>query len=90
MDFTIIKEFIKPELLVLVAVLYITGIALKKAATVNDTRIPLILGIIGILLAMLYVGATSDLSTTQDVLLAIFAGVTQGILCAGASVYTNQ
>ena len=87
MDF--LKEFIKPELLVLVPVLYILGIGLKKSA-VKDKLIPALLGGIGITLSLAWVLGTSDLVTWRDVLLAGFSAVTQGILAAGASVYCNQ
>lgn len=87
MDF--LKEFIKPELLILVPVLYILGVILKKTA-VKDKLIPALLGGIGIALSLIWVLAMSDLVTWRDVLLAGFGAVTQGILAAGASVYCNQ
>ncbi len=84
-----LKEFIKPELLVLVPVLYLVGAWLKKSV-VRDKFIPLILGGLGILLCAIWIAATSQIATWQDVLLAFFTAVTQGILTAGASVYCNQ
>ena len=83
------EEFIKPELLILVPVLYVIGIGLKKSK-LSDTLIPLVLGGIAIVLSAAWVIATSDIFTLQDVAYAIFVAVTQGILCAGASVYFNQ
>ena len=85
-----ILSYIKPELLVLVPVLYFLGAGLKKAEAFPDNRIPLVLGIAGILLAALYVAATSALDSWQAGLLAGFAAATQGILTAGCSVYVNQ
>ena len=87
MDF--LKEFIKPELLILVPVLYLIGAGLKKSA-VRDKLIPALLGGVGVVLSLLWVLATSDLVTWRDVLLAGFSAVTQGVLAAGASVYCNQ
>ena len=84
-----LKEFIKPELLVLVPVLYLVGAWLKKSV-VRDKFIPLILGGLGILLCAIWIAATSQITTWQDVLLAFFTAVTQGILTAGTSVYCNQ
>ena len=84
-----LKEFIKPELLILIPVLYVVGIGLKKSK-VSDTLIPLILGGIAILLSAAWVIATSDISTLKDVAYALFISVTQGILSAGSSVYVNQ
>ena len=83
------EEFIKPELLILIPVLYIVGIGLKKSK-LSDTLIPLVLGGIAIILSAAWVIATSDISTLKDVAYALFISVTQGILSAGASVYVNQ
>ena len=83
-------EYIRPELLVLVPVLYFAGMGLKKSTYFNDNAIPLLLGIFGVLLSLLYVMATGTLGSWQDILMAAFTAITQGILCAGASVYVNQ
>ena len=80
-----IQDFIQPELLILVPVLYIIGTALKKTTLVNDKFIPIILGAIGIILSCLYVIATCGFSA-----MSIFTAITQGILVAGCSVYCNQ
>ena len=84
-----LKEFVKPELLILIPVLYVVGIGLKKSK-LSDTLIPLVLGGIAIVLSAAWVIATSDISTLKDVAYALFISVTQGILSAGASVYVNQ
>lgn len=84
-----LKEFIKPELLILIPVLYIVGIGLKKSK-LSDTLIPLVLGGIAIVLSAAWVIATSDITTLKDIAYALFISVTQGILSAGASVYVNQ
>ena len=84
-----LKELIKPELLILIPVLYVVGIGLKKSK-LSDTLIPLILGGIAIVLSAAWVIATSDISTLRDIAYALFISVTQGILSAGASVYVNQ
>ena len=84
-----LKEFIKPELLILIPVLYIVGIGLKKSK-LSDTLIPLVLGEIAIVLSAAWVIASSNISTLKDVAYALFVSVTQGVLSAGASVYFNQ
>ena len=84
-----IKEFINPELLILIPVLYVIGIGLKKSK-ISDNLIPLVLGGISVFLSTMWVIATSNIYTSSDIALAIFVSVTQGILCAGASVYFNQ
>lgn len=86
MDFL---QYIKPELLILIPVLFLIGIAIKKS-TIKDTLIPLILGAVGVLLSGLYVFATSEIEGAQAVATALFTAITQGVLVAGASVYTDQ
>ena len=78
------EKYIQPELLVLVAVLYFVGMGLKTS-TVKDKYIPVILGIAGIAMATLYVIASVGFSA-----MAVFTGITQGIICAGVAVYINQ
>lgn len=85
-----IMEFISPELLVLIPVLYFVGLAIKNSATVADKFIPLILGGVGVLLAVVYTFATTLIGNFSEGLLAAFVGITQGVLCAGCSVYVNQ
>lgn len=84
-----ILNYIKPELLILVPVLYIVGIGLKKSL-LPDKLIPLILGAGGIVLSAVWTFTTCDIFDFRCVLTAIFASFTQGILCAGTSVYANQ
>lgn len=83
------QDFIKPELLVLIPVLYFIGSAIKKSS-IRDTRIPFILGCIAVLLAGIYLLATEPINGVQAVATAIFTAITQGVLCAAASVYANQ
>lgn len=84
------EDFIKPELLILIPVLYLIGAGIKKSKKIADSFIPLVLGCIGVLLSALWVFAISDVSNGKEIAVAIFTSVTQGILIAGASVYTNQ
>lgn len=84
-----IQEFIRPELLVLIPVLYLIGAGIKKSE-IKDNYIPLILGACGVVLALIYIIATEPFLTATDTFSGIFAAITQGILCAGASVYINQ
>lgn len=85
----ILKEFVKPELLILIPVLYIIGAGFK-VSKFKDNFIPVTLGVVGILLSTIYVFATTDISGTKDILMGIFISLTQGILVAGCSVYFNQ
>lgn len=85
-----IMQYIKPELLLLVPVCYVTGVAFKNSKAMKDEYIPFLLGLISILLSLLYLFSTSDILGVKDVSMLIFSGLTQGILCSGASVYFNQ
>ncbi len=85
-----IMNYIKPELIVVAVVLYFAGMWLKKAQAVKDKYIPLILGGIGIILCAIWVFATSTIGTGQDIAMAVFTAIVQGILVAGVSTYINQ
>lgn len=85
-----VMNYVKPELVVVAVVLYLIGLALKKTKKVSDKFIPAILGIMGIVLALVWVLATSTLTGYQSVLMAVFTAIVQGILCAGLSTYANQ
>lgn len=85
-----IMNYVKPELIVVAVVLYIVGAALKKSQAVNDNAIPFILGVGGIILSAIWVLANSPLNTMQEVLMAVFTSIVQGVLVAGLSTYVNQ
>ena len=79
-----LQNYIKPELLILVPVLYILGTAVKKSEF-KDKFIPWIIGIAGIILSCMYIGGSERVT-----IIGLFTAITQGILCAGASVFVNQ
>ena len=87
MDIELLKNFIKPELLILIPVLYFIGVAIKNTLLIKDKFIPLTLGLVGVALAVLWILATEG---TDNIYMAVFVAITQGFLCAGASVYINQ
>ena len=85
-----IMNYVKPELIVVAFVLYFIGMWLKQAAFVKDKYIPIALGIMGIIVCGIWVMATASIATSQDIALAIFTAIVQGILVAGLSTYVNQ
>lgn len=85
-----IQNMIQPELLILAPVLYIAGVGLKKSSSIADRFIPLILGGLGIVLALIYQISTVPVMSGTEYAALLFTGITQGILCAGASVYVDQ
>lgn len=91
MTHDILLEYIRPELLILVIVLYCIGMVLKASTYVKDELIPFILGTVSIILCALYIFAVTDISGGyKTVLIACFEIIIQGILCAAGSVYFNQ
>lgn len=88
--YDLVVQYVKPELVVLSFVLYFVGVALKKLKYIADNFIPLILGGVGVLLSLLWVLGTSTLGTSQEICIAIFTAIVQGILVAGLSTYVNQ
>lgn len=85
-----IMSYVRPELLAVAVVLYFLGMWLKQATFIKDKYIPLVLGIVGIFVCGIYVASVAAFATAQDILSAIFAAITQGILVAGLSNYVNQ
>ena len=66
-----IKDYVKPELLVVAVVLYFIGMWLKQSETVKDKYIPLINGLIGVAICAIYVFATCACGTSSATLFAI-------------------
>lgn len=85
-----IMNYVKPELVVVAIALYFIGMWLKKAETVTDKYIPIILGTVGIAICGIYVVATCRLSGVQNIAMAVFTAIVQGVLVAGLSTYVNQ
>lgn len=85
-----IMNYVKPELVVVAIVLYFIGMWLKQAAFIKDKYIPLVLGIVGVFVCGIWVMATASFATAQDIALAVFTAIVQGILVAGLSTYVNQ
>lgn len=83
------QEYIKPELLIVIPVLYSIGEALKRSK-MPDKWIPFVLGFVSILISAAWVLSTTDIICFQDGANAVFVSMTQGVLTAGASVYANQ
>lgn len=78
-------NFISPEILVLVPVLIIIGLMLKKVKVIKDWTIPIILGVVGVVLATLTLGFAETFNGPT-----ILNGVIQGVLAAGMAVYVHQ
>lgn len=88
MDYII--NYINPELIVLVPVLYVMGLMIKDGIAIPNTAIPAVLGVVGVLLAVVWCMATVQPVGLWAVLLTLVTAVMQGVLCAGAAVYADQ
>lgn len=85
-----IMNYVKPELIVVAVVLYFVGAGLKQSEAVADKYIPIILGAVGVVLCAIWVLATCPIDTGQNIAMAVFTAIVQGILVAGLSTYVNQ
>lgn len=80
-------QFIPSNLILLVAALYVLGIGLKKANTIPDKYITVILLILGITFAILLSIINAQYKTLLE---AITNGILQGIICWGVAIGVNQ
>ena len=87
MDYII--NYINPELIVLVPVLYVLGLMIKDGIAIPNTAIPAVLGGVGVLLAVAWCMATVQPVGLWAIVLTLVTAVMQGILCAGAAVYID-
>jgi hypothetical protein len=84
MDF---KEFVKPELLILVPICYALGLWIKQIDGIKNWLIPFILSAVSIVCCFLYLLASEFSAIGNLVAAYIFTALTQGILCAAAAVF---
>lgn len=88
--FDVLKEYIYPELLVLIPVLYFIGWCIHKSDKVDNKFIPTMLGGCGIILSTVYMLSILTTITVNAIFATIFAAIVQGLLCAAAAVFANQ
>lgn len=86
MDIEALKELVKPELAILIPVMWAIGYAIKNTQKIDDKYIPIILGVVSILLTALGLLATVE----SNLITLLFAAITQGIIIAALAVYGNQ
>jgi hypothetical protein len=88
MGIEILLQFIRPELLILVAVLWGIGFLLKKAPWfTGEWKIPFLLWALGIVLAILYLGLILNEGPWRII---IFIGFIQGSLITFTTVFFNE
>ena len=81
----LILNYVKPELLILIPILYLIGLALKKIDFIKDKFIPLILGVLGIILVFVYLISMDGWSINL-----IGVSIVQGVLVAAGAVYGSN
>ena len=86
----LLMSYIKSELIIVSIALYFVGIWIKNTESIKDKWIPLILGITGIVICAVWVMANTPIGTWQELLMAIFTSIIQGIMVAALSTYVNQ
>ncbi|MDD4125377.1 MAG: phage holin family protein [Eubacteriales bacterium] len=84
-----LNEYISPSLLVLLPILYACGGALKKSK-LADWKIPFVLGGAGIAFACIWLLAENYPAGIHDLLKALLAGFSQGLICAAVTVYAHN
>lgn len=82
-------EYIKPEFLVIIPVLWFVGWTIKKTS-LRNCIIPFVLTAISVVLCSIYLFATTDLNGIKSVLLCIFLSVTQGVIATACAVFGDQ
>jgi len=88
MDWEVIKEFIKPELFILIIFLYCLGFFLKKAPWFSaDWMIPFILLGVSVLITIAYLAIVLKLGFGAEV---IVTGIIQAVIIAALSVFGNE
>lgn len=83
-------QFIKPELLVLVPILYVLGTWFKQSTVIKNWMIPFILSGLGVLLSLAYLLSVEFTAVGNLIAAYIFTSTVQGILCAAGAVFTQN
>jgi len=74
-----ILSYVKPELLVVIFVLWGLGLMIK-ASKIENRFIPIWLCMISLAVALIWVYATTEITTSQQLAMAIFTAIVQGVI----------
>lgn len=86
----LVKEYITPETVWLVPFLYALGSIIKKSVRIDDTLIPTVLCVAGILLSALVSVASCEPATWIQWVILVSVSIGQGYVLAAAAVCLNQ
>ncbi len=78
MDVNIIS-YVKPELFVVIFVLWGLGL-MFKASKIENKYIPIWLCVFALVIALIWVYATTEITTSQMLAMAIFTAIVQGVI----------
>lgn len=87
MDWTVILEFVRPELLILIAVTWCLGLFIKQTPKIQDWLIPIILLLFSVIFTVLWIAVVLGNGFTAAV---IISAVGQGIIIAAIAVFGNE
>ena len=91
MDWEGLLYYVKPELFVLIPVLWMMGMIIKKTKPSSKDKIPLILLVVGIGLTTLWLlGSQLYITNGYDWFNIIFMALVQGTLTAGGAVLAHE
>lgn len=90
MDMTSVNlnDYVRPDMLIIIAVCYSFGVMLKSTPYIKNWIIPYLLTILSVVLCFLWIYSSEG--GTKQLTAIIFDSVTQGILCSASAVYVNQ
>ena len=88
MDLSLILQFIRPELFILVIFIWCLGLFLKKAPWFTDEwKIPFILLIVAVIFAILYIAIVIGEGFGAPV---IVSAIIQGVIIGALAVFGNE
>lgn len=88
--YLLIKEYLQPELIWFVPCLYILGCCIKKSIRIDDTLIPDILVVVGIVLSALAGLSRNNPVSWVEWVILISVSIGQGGVLASLAVCCNQ
>ena len=87
MELAMLAEYIKPELVIILALCYALGMFLKASPAIKDWTIPWFVLAFGIVMTILYIAIMLDQGFVPK---AILEGFVQGFIIAAVAVFVNQ
>lgn len=87
MEWELILNLVRPELIIIIVCCYILGLFLKATSRIEDKLIPIVILLFGIIFTILYIAIVLGEGLTGKVFIV---GILQGLICTAIAVYGNQ